>query len=68
MTSELGNRKVWPSLLSVSGDLSSGKQAVGLDINSYSPKSKPGRQQVRDSVTIKKAEQGETSEVSKHLT
>ena len=52
--------------MSVSGDLGSGKQAVDLDINSYSPKSKPGQQLVRDSVTIK-AEQGETSGVSTNL-
>ena len=64
--SEVGDRKVGPSLLSVSGDLGSGKRAVGLDIKSYSPKSKPGQQQVRDSETIK-AEQGETTGVSKDL-
>ena len=62
----MGDGKVGPSLLSVSGDIGSGKQAVGLDIKSYSPKSKPGQQQVRDSETIK-AEQGETSGVSKDL-
>ena len=39
---------------------------MGLDIKSYSPKSKPGQQQVRDSETIR-AEQGETSGVSKDL-
>ena len=47
-------------MLSVSGDLGNGKQAVGLDIKSYSFKSKPGQQQVRDTEAIK-AEQGETS-------
>ena len=52
--------------MSVSGDLGSGKQAVGLDIKNYSSKGKPGQQQVRDSETIK-AEQGETSGVSKNL-
>ena len=66
LKSEVGDRKVGPSLLSVSGDLSRGKQAVGLDIKSYSPKSKPGQQQVRDSET-RKAEQGETCWVRKDL-
>ena len=37
---------------------------MGLDIKSYSPKSKPVWQQERDSETIK-AEQGETSRVGK---
>ena len=37
-----------------------------MDIKSYSPKSKPGQQQVRDSETIK-AEQGETGGVCKDL-
>ena len=66
LKSEVGNRKVGPSLLSVSGDLGRGKQTMGSDIKSYSPKSKPGQQHVRDSETIK-AEQGETSGVRKDL-
>ena len=66
LKSEVGDRKEGPSLLSVSGDLGSGKQAVGLEIRSYSPNSKPGQQQVRDSET-RKAEQGETSGVGKKL-
>ena len=37
---------------------------MGLDIESYSPKTKPGQQQVCDSESIK-AEQGETSGVRK---
>ena len=45
--SEVGDRKVEPSLLSVSGDLGSEKQAVGLHIKSYSPKSKPGSNRYR---------------------
>ena len=37
LKSEVEDRKVRPRLLSVSGDLGRGKQAVGLDIRSYSP-------------------------------
>ena len=41
--SQVGDRKVGSSLLSVSGDLGGGRQALDLDIKSYLPKSKPGQ-------------------------
>ena len=54
---EGGNKKIGPSLLSVTGNRDKESQAVGAEIKSYTPSINPGQRQVPKIETIK-AEQG----------
>ena len=55
--SEGGERKGEPILLSVTGNIGGGRQALGLDIKSYSPGANPSFKQVSGKESVKE-EQG----------
>ena len=55
---EGGDKKIGPSLLSVTGDREKERQAVGAEIKSYAPSINPGQRQLLEIEPIK-AEQGE---------
>ena len=63
---EGGDRKVEPSLLSVTGVRGSERQALGAEIKLYAPEVNPGQHQVLETGTVK-AEKVEVSGVSEYL-
>ena len=52
--SEEGDRKGEPSLLSVTGNIGCGRQALGLDIKNYSPGANPIYKQVSGKESVRK--------------
>ena len=50
---EGGDKKIGPSLLSVTGDREKERQAVGAEIKSYAPSINPSQRQVLEIETIK---------------
>ena len=63
--SDEGDRKGEPSLLSVTGNIGGGRQALGLDIKIYSPGANPSFKQVSGKESVKE-EQGKVVRTDLH--